>query len=311
MSRQRGVHGGERLDRVQLLHQHPAPGHPDRGDGVGEAGKQDQAFGDEGDDRGRRLGDRVAGGRLLGPERVSEQTSEGDDHRHEREQQPVHRALERRARVPERPGLPGDPGRVALVADRAHDERARALDRERAGADLVAGTPFDRVRLAGQDRLVEAETGRADERAVGDDLVAGLELDAVAHDDPVHRHATARAVAYDRAGRLHERGEPVERPLRPHLLEDPDRGVRDQHADEESVARVPEGDDEDAEHRQDQVEDGEDVGPDDAPVGAARLLLRRPGLRREALPGLGLAQAGVGRLGDGDGRRGHKRKATP
>ena len=53
--------------------------------------------------------------------------------------------------------LAGDPRRVALLADRGDRVRAGALDRERAGAHLVAGRAVDRARLAGQDRLVDAE----------------------------------------------------------------------------------------------------------------------------------------------------------
>src|SRR5215207_8726348 len=55
------------------------------------------------------------------------------------------------------------------------------------------------------------------------------------------------------------------------LLGDPDRRVGDQDAEEERVPPVAEEQCQRPEDDQDQVEDGEDVGPDDARVGAARL----------------------------------------
>ena len=47
-----------------------------------------------------------------------------------------------------------------------------ALDRERAGEDLLAGLAQHRLGLAGQVRLVERQPVAAQQRAVGDDLVA-------------------------------------------------------------------------------------------------------------------------------------------
>ncbi len=70
--------------------------------------------------------------------------------------------------------------------------------------------------------------------------------------------------------RRDERGEPVESALRPHLLDDPDRRVRDEDAKEERIAPVAEHERDDAEDEQDEVEDREDIGANDARVGAAR-----------------------------------------
>ena len=134
------------------------------------------------------------------------------------------------------------------------------------------------VGLAGQDRLVEREPVAALERPVGDDLVALLDQDEVALDDLVDVDVPRRAVAHDRGVRRDERREPVERPLRAHLLRDADAGVGDEDREEERVLRLAERERQHAEDEQDQVEDREDVGDDDALVGAARLLrLGRPG----------------------------------
>ena len=53
------VDRGERLDRVQLLGERPAPRDAERGGRVGEAGQQDQALGDERDDARDRGRDRL------------------------------------------------------------------------------------------------------------------------------------------------------------------------------------------------------------------------------------------------------------
>ena len=128
----------ERLDRVQLLRERAPPGHPQGCDGVGQAREQDQALGDDRDDRrdGRRDG--LVEGRPALPQRVAEQDAERDDQGDEREQQVVEGALERRAGMPERPRLAGDPCGVALVPDRRDHVVARPFCGERPRADLVA-----------------------------------------------------------------------------------------------------------------------------------------------------------------------------
>ena len=70
-----------------------------------------------------------------------------------------------------------EPARIALAGDRRHLERARPLDRVRAGAHRFAGASLDGPGLAGQDGLVEPEVRGADEGSVCDDPVAGLERD--------------------------------------------------------------------------------------------------------------------------------------
>jgi len=108
------------------------------------------------------------------------------------------------------------------------------------------------------------------------------------------------ATADDRRGRRNESSEPVKRVLGPHLLDDPDRRVRDQDAEEEGVPPVAERERDGAEGEQDQVEDREDIRANDACVRAARRRsrerlalrqqvcrfdLRKPSRRRLRLPG--------------------------
>ena len=77
----------------------------------------------------------------------------------------------------------GDARRVTLLTDGGHEVGARALDRERAGLDLLARALRHRLRFAGEDRLVEREPVAAPKRAVGDHLIACVEQHDVAVDD--------------------------------------------------------------------------------------------------------------------------------
>ena len=91
----------ERLDRVQLLRERAAARHAHRRDGVREAREQDQALGNERDDRGDGRRHRVVHRRVPAVERPAERDAERDEHRDEDQQEQVDRALERRARVAE------------------------------------------------------------------------------------------------------------------------------------------------------------------------------------------------------------------
>ena len=176
--------------------------------------------------------------------------------------------------MPELACLSGQSGRVAVVADRCDDVGAGALGGERAGANLLADGPRRRIGLAGEDGLVECEAVAALQPSVAHDLVAGLEQHRVALDHRRDANATRLPVADDGRRRRDERRQPVERPLRAHLLRDADHGVGDEDGEEQSVLRLSEDERDDAEDEQDQVEDREDVRDDDAVVRAARPLRR-------------------------------------
>jgi hypothetical protein len=101
-------------------------------------------------------------------------------------------------------------------------------------------------------------------------LVSGSE----AHEVPGHHlvdvERAGLAVAHDGGGRRHERRQPLEGALGAHLLDDPDRGVGDEDAQEERVAPVAIDQGDRTEDREDQVEDREDVGPHDASIRPSR-----------------------------------------
>ena len=203
------------------------------------------------------------------PERVAERKSERDHDRDQDEEQPVQRPLEGRARVAERSGFAGDARRVAVGPDRGDRVGAGALDRERAGADLVAGGVVDKARLAGEDRFVEPKRLRAFERAVGHDLVAGCEADEVAEHELVDVNRPRSAVAHGRGDRRDEGREMVECPFGANLLPASDPGVGDQHAEEERVLPFAECQRHGSRDGENQVEQREDVRAHDAQVGAA------------------------------------------
>ena len=153
----------------------------------------------------------------------------------------------------------------------------------------------DRRGLAGQDRLIESKIGRRYERPVRDQLIAGLHEHDVVNDEFFKRQRSGAAVALHRRGGRDQQREAIERPLRAHLLNDPDRRVRHDDAEEQRVARVTEDQGDGPEPGEDQVEHREDVGPDDAGVRAARPGSPHPACGRQAPRGLGLANPTVAR----------------
>src|SRR5215207_8313189 len=154
--------------------------------------------------------------------------SEWGDHGDERQQQPIHRALEWGAGVSERTRLAGDPRRVAPLPDCLNDELACTLDDERSGSNVFAGSADDGARLPCEDGLVEGDSVRVDEMTVRDNLVSRLDAQQVAGDDLVDGGCSRDPVTNDGRRRRDERSKPVERALRADFLRDPDRRVREE-----------------------------------------------------------------------------------
>ena len=99
--------------------------------------------------------------RVAVPERVAEQRRRAArSTRDEDEQQPVQRALERRARMAERPRLAGEPRGVAVLADGRDGVGADALDGERARS----GPRRRRARSTGRDSPVRIDSSSAQRR---------------------------------------------------------------------------------------------------------------------------------------------------
>ena len=220
---------GERLDRVQLLRERAAARHAHRRDGVRQAREQDQPLRNERHDGGDRRRHRVVQRGVAPVQRPAERDAERDEHRDEDEQEPVDRPLERRARMPELARLARRPARRSSPSPTAVTTYApAAFDRERARAHLLAGAA--RTGSASPVRIDSSSASPSLRRSVPSATTwsPASSSDDVAFDDLVDRDSPRRAVSDDGRGRRDERGEPVERPLRAHLLRDPDARVRDE-----------------------------------------------------------------------------------
>ena len=281
----------QRLHGVQLLAERAAPRHPPGGDRVGQRGQQDQALGDDRDHRGHRRGHGLAERGVLLDQRPPEQQPQGHHRRAQQQDEPVERPLEGRARVAELARLAHQALGVGVGAHGLRAVGARALDAVRPGAQGLAGGARDGLRLAGEDRLVEPQSLAAQNAPVGHHLVARAQQHQVSGHHLRHLHLARLAVAHHRRPGRDEGREPVETPLRAGLLHDPDARVQDQDGQEDRVAPVGEDQRDDAEEHQDHVEDGQQVGPQDAgPRAAGRGPLDLSPLGQPAL-GLGLGEA--------------------
>ena len=206
------VHGGERLDCVQLLRESTGTGHSHGRRRVGDREEEYEPFGNQGHHSGDSRLDRVIDGDVLLPQRDDQHRSERHHDSEKHVEQPVDRPLERRARMAELTRRSRDALGVAVGSDGGHFERSGSLDHERAGSDLVAVPSVDSLRLAGQDRLVEAKIGAGQEPAVGDDLVSRREEHEVSDDDLRDVERPRRPVTHDRRPGRDERSKLIELP---------------------------------------------------------------------------------------------------
>ena len=86
-----------------------------------------------------------------------------------------------------------------------------------------------------------------------DQLIAGLHDHDIVDHELLKRQRSCKPAAPDGRGRRDQQRETIERPLRPHLLNDPDRRVRHDDAQEQRVARVTEDQGDGPEPGEDQV----------------------------------------------------------
>ena len=212
--------------------------------------------------------------------------------RDEPEQKSVVGPLERRARMAKGARGGRQLSRAAVRSDRRGLEQRGAFERERARPNRLARTPDGGLRLAGQVGLVQGQTVSTDQRSVGDDLITGRNAHQVTHHHPIDGDATVDAVSYHHRLGRDQRGKPVECALGANLLKRPDRDVRDQDSNEQSVLPGSKHERQHAEEKQDRVRDIEGVGPDDAGVRAARAFARELAALLESARGLGLGQTG-------------------
>ena len=266
------VDASQTLDCGQLLHQHLAPRQGDSGDREGDAGQQHQPLRHHAhqpcDGAGEGLApvdagvelteEQQRGGRRNGPGHIA--------------QEAVDALHQLGADAGELAGFGGQLARVGVFAHRRGPVGSRARHNEAAREHPRAGLLFDRLGLAGQQRLVELEPARLDNSAVGHDLVAGAQDDQVVQDHGLERHLLRGPVADDGGSWSVEDGQAVQGALGAHLLDDANQRVGDQHDAEEGVLRMPHRQDHDQQGAEEEVEAGQEVGPQDLAEAAAGVL---------------------------------------
>jgi hypothetical protein len=273
------VHPGQALHGGELLHQDPAPGQRDRGRAEGDAGQQDQSLRHHADQRGDGRGRALA--RVL----AGMQLAEDQQHRHRRNrpgdvaQDLVDARDQLRAYYREPPRLRRQLPGVRLGAHPGRLVAARPGHHEAARQQLIARLLVYRLGLPGQQRLISLQARAVPHHPVRHQLIAGAQVDQIIGDQLLDGDLARRAVAEHPDPRRAEHGEPVQRPLGPQLLPDPDQRVGDQHDAEQGVLRLADHHDHGQQHAQKQVEPGQDVRAQDLagrPAGPLPARVRQP-----------------------------------
>ncbi len=187
------VDAAGRLQHLRALDQQPELGAAAGADEQGGRRREPERAG-AGDDQHRDGGGEGEGRRLAGAEPEAERRDRDRDHdRHEDAGDAVGEPLHRRLAGLRVADEAGDLRQRRVGADlrRAHDEAAAGVDGR--ARDLVAGPLLDRHRLARQQRLVDGAAALLDD-AVGRDLLAGADEEAVADGEPLDRDQLLGAV---------------------------------------------------------------------------------------------------------------------
>ena len=160
-------------------------------------------------------------------------------------------------------GLLGELGGVRLATDLGGPVGAAARDDEASRHHPVAHILGDRIRLAGEQRLVDLEVVLLDDVSVDDDLVAWAELDDVVEHHFARRPRLGARLPAHRRFRLPDDCELVQRLLGAQLLDDADRAVGDDQQPERAVDHRTGRQHDDQQHAEDRVDPGENVGAHD------------------------------------------------
>ena len=178
-------------------------------------------------------------------------------------------SVNRRASVASRRAYASAPTARGLEAPGARDDDA-------ARQHLVAVVLADRLRLTGEQRLVDLEPVGRRARSRRPTTWSPVRISSRSSSTTsLDGDLPHLAVADDpRAGRR-QHGEPVEGALGAPLLHDADQGVGHQHEPEEPVLRVAEHEDQHEHRAEDRVEPREDVRPRDLAERPARAVVGR------------------------------------
>ena len=256
----------EHLDGVQILHQHALAGELDDAQRQRAARQQHQALRNHIDERGGRAENRsrqIMRDRIFLEEQRDAERQNDDGHNFDDPLEPRENLAGFLFDVL---CARGNPGNVIPVRDAVGPRAAGARDDEAAGQKQVARLFEHRVRLAGDERLVDLALAGKDD-AVGADLAAvGKDQHVVQH-HLVDGQRKLFTVADDRHLRLREEGELVDHALGADFLKDADGGVAEYNADEQSVFIGADRQHGDGQQQIDDVEQRQQVVAEDARVG--------------------------------------------
>ena len=189
-------------------------------------------------------------------------------------------------------GLGGELAGVGVVADGRRLEAARARDHEAAGEHRFAGLLVDRIRLAGEQRLVDLAARRSPARCRRwrSGHRSGARRGRRARRRPPRPRAPRRRARRATRGSLSTASWSRVRLARTSWTMPIER-VADQHDAEQRVLGMPDREDHHEQHAQDGVEAREDVRPQDLAEGATRALSARVRLSPfDALSDLGFGE---------------------
>ena len=263
------VDAREHLDGGKVLHQHLALREAHHRDGHRDAREEHQPLGDHRHDTGDRAADRLVHGLVGAQLRDEEQDPDGRDHVRRDADEAVDVIAELGARLGELLGLCGEARGEGVSTHARGDVETRSRNDEGPGHHGVSGRLVDRVRLAGEEALVDLQALGLDDLPVDDELVARPEDDEIVEDDLHGPHVHVLAVAAH-----HRPGLADDRQLRqgsacPVLLDDADQGVGHDDEPEEGVLEGRHEPHDDPQRADEGVEPREGVGADDAREAAA------------------------------------------
>ena len=261
------VHAGEDLDGGKFLDEHTAACQRRRPDREVHGRQKHQALRDHADHRGNRehqglapVSPVTAGDPIL---RVEGQDDDGKQHHGDDLQHPVDRRLDLRDRTREGARLLGQTLRVDALTDSRGHHAASTRDDARAGQQLIALLLLHGARLAGQQRFIDFEARRGQNRTVHAHLIAERQIDDVVEHDVARWHNRQGAVTQDGRLRSIDDSERVEGSLGTELRHDADHRVDDHDATENAITQVTEQQHDDRRSDDDRVEQRQDVLADD------------------------------------------------
>ena len=249
--------GPQRLDGLEVAHQHRAPCHLLGTPGEGERHGRQERLGDERDGHADREDESL--GRL-----PAQQQGEAEEHRPHRHRdhgdQPddasqfTGQGRHRLRRLRRQSRDLGQPGRLARRIDVDVD---LPLDHERPGEHRVPRAERHGLALARQHRRVDLERGRHTHDAVSGDPVSGTEDQSVAHHHVGGVHLLLPPVAQHGDERRQQGGEPLGRPVGTALLDEREHGVEHDDGDDRHAQLRDPG--HRGQHRRDPEHDREEV----------------------------------------------------